>query len=333
MVFQSLDEVLSTVPPGPYFYHLKTGHLHHPYCLYLDSQMAFALSTIPSANGSYAEIPASISGTSATVGVPSRLYFSPTPNKPLAGVQVAIKDIFDIKGVKTGAGSRAYHDIYPPATAHGTAVQRFLDAGVVIVGKVKTTQFAAPENAIDAIDYQVPFNPCGDGYQEPGLLSSRPGVAVASYDWLDAALGSDTGGSVRIPAALNGVFSNRPTHGLVDLQGAVPLTAEYDTAGLLSRDPFLWSLAADVLYGKLNRSYLYLKKLTVLDFTRRSPLGELQQTLTTSFINSLASYLSADVSTLNYTSHWEATQPSDAPASVEDLLKLTWIIPCAQNQA
>lgn len=113
----------------------------------------------------------------------------------------------------------------------------------------------------------------------------------------------------------------------------MPLTAEYDTAGLLSRDPFLWSLAADVLYGKLNRSYSYQRKLIVLDLTRRSPLGEPQQTLTTSFIKSLASYLSADVSTLNYTSHWEATRPSDAPVSVEDLLKLTWIIPCAQNQA
>lgn len=66
--------------------------------------MAFASSTISSVNGSYAEIPASISRKSATVGVPSRLYFSPTPEKPLAGARVAIKDIFDTKGVTTGAG-------------------------------------------------------------------------------------------------------------------------------------------------------------------------------------------------------------------------------------
>ncbi|KAL3469734.1 amidase signature domain-containing protein [Aspergillus californicus] len=333
VAWKDLTTYSKVIPPGPYFYQLSTGTLHQAYRLYSDSQLAFTAGLVPTSHGSFIELPASVPGAAAmTVGVPSRLYFSPSADAPLAGVRIGVKDIFDIKGVKTGAGNRAYYDIYPSATVHSNPVQRLIDAGAVIVGKMKTAQFAAPENAIDAIDYQTPFNPRGDGYQQPSSSSSGSGAGIASYHWLDLTLGSDTGGSVRFPSNFNGVFGNRPTHGLVDLTGVVSLASAYDTAGLLARDPFLWSAAADVLYGGLDKSSSYPKKIQTFNFPNgTSDASSAQRNIATSFLNDLASYLSADVSTLDYTSLWKETHPETDLES--DLLGLTWIIPCAQEQA
>jgi Asp-tRNA(Asn)/Glu-tRNA(Gln) amidotransferase A subunit family amidase len=63
------------------------------------------------------------------------------------------------------------------------------------------------------VDYLAPFNARGDGYQDPGSSSAGPGAAIDAYSWLDIALGTDSGGSIRIPADLNGVYGNRPSHG------------------------------------------------------------------------------------------------------------------------
>ncbi|KAJ9502698.1 hypothetical protein H2202_001820 [Exophiala xenobiotica] len=104
------------------------------------------------------------------------------------------------------------------------AVQKLIDAGAVVVGKNKLSEFAyAGPNVVDHIDYLLPFNPRGDGYNRPSDSSGGSGSAVASYDWLDASMGSDTGGSIRGPALTNGVMGNRPSTGAVDLSGAPPL--------------------------------------------------------------------------------------------------------------
>ncbi|KAJ5901982.1 hypothetical protein N7495_002510 [Penicillium taxi] len=321
----------SSVVPGPYFLATSTGQLYWPYRLYSDVQEAFTVGLVPESNDSYTEIPAAVPGVSSTtIGVPSRLYFTKTNTLPLAGVRIGIKDIYDVKGVKTGLGNRAWYELYPEATSSSNAVQRLVDAGAVVIGKMKTAQFAAPENARDSMDYLAPFNPRADGYQEPGSSSSGPGTGMASYDWLDLALGSDTGGSIRVPAEDNGIFGNRPTHGLINLTGVMTLAAEFDVAGLLARDPYLWSAAAQVLYDSAPSQVSYPKKIQLFDF----PEEELTESdsILLKFKSNLTDFLSANVSTLNYTSLWEKTRPAGTPSTLSELLALTWVIPCAQEQ-
>ena len=152
----------------------------------LDVQQSFTQGVVAKSDGSFAALPVALPGSSTiTIAVPSRLYYSASAKSPLAGVRIGIKDLYDVKGLKTGAGSQVYYDIYPEANVTAPAVERLIDAGAIVIGKMKTTQFAAPENARDAIDYKAPFNARGDGYQEVGSSSSGPGGGVGSYKWLD----------------------------------------------------------------------------------------------------------------------------------------------------
>jgi len=107
-------------------------------------------------------------------------------------MRIAIKDNIDLKGVRTSVGSRAYQALYAEKARSAACVTKLLEAGAVIVGKTKTVQFASGENARDWIDYSAPFNPRGDGYQEPGGSSTGSATAASAYDWIDATLGTDS---------------------------------------------------------------------------------------------------------------------------------------------
>ncbi|KAG4255608.1 hypothetical protein FPRO03_04557 [Fusarium proliferatum] len=323
------------VPNGPYILNPSTGSLHTPYRLYLDTQGAFTQGVIPLSGGSFAPLPAALPGSSSiTVGVPSRIYHPPSDDYPLAGVRIGVKDIYDVSGLKTGAGSRAYYDIYPEANGTAPAVQQLLDAGAVLVGKMKTTQFAAPENARDAIDYQAPFNPRGDGYQEVGSSSSGAGAGIASYHWLDLALGSDTGGSIRVPAEDNGIFGNRPTHGLVDLSRVIPLGPEFDTAGFLARDAETWATACKVMYSNLTTNYTrYPKRVLTYDFpsTKDADLSDSDRVVV-QFVDRLVEFLSADLSTFNHTEEWSRSHPAGTPSDLQEFVGSTWAVISAKQQ-
>ncbi|KAK7897836.1 hypothetical protein LTR67_004467 [Exophiala xenobiotica] len=146
------------------------------------------------------------------------------------------------------------------------AVQKLIDAGAVVVGKNKLSEFAyAGPNIVDHIEYLLPFNPRGDGYNSPSDSSGGSGSAVASYDWLDASMGSDTGGSIRGPALTNGVMGNRPSTGAVDLSGALPLSKAMDTSGLLVRDSMIWSRMNKVLYSGFGKEYPSFPKNVYVD--------------------------------------------------------------------
>ncbi len=218
--------------------------------LYDDSNGACLYGTIPDGKGGYRQLPAHANGDATQgVAVPSRLYFTPSAEKPLAGKRVAVKDIFDIAGLKTSCGNRAFFDLYPAKNETAPAIQRFIDGGAIIVCKTFPSQFANGETATaDWVDYHAPYNPRGDGYQDGSSSSTGSGVAIAAYDWLDYAIGSDTGGSMRGPAAANGVYGNRPSHGSVSLDGVMPLSPELDTAGVFARDAKSWKLAGDWWY-------------------------------------------------------------------------------------
>jgi aspartyl-tRNA(Asn)/glutamyl-tRNA(Gln) amidotransferase subunit A len=150
-----------------------------------------------------------------------------------AGPTFAIKDLFDVAGVPTGGGARVPLAEDPPA--HAVVVQRLLDAGWRAVGKTHTVELAyggwGTNRAVGA-----PWNPWDSSvHRAPGGSSSGSAVAVAA-GLCDAALGSDTGGSVRIPAATCGVVGLKPGRGLVSLIGVHPLSPPLDTVGALAGD-------------------------------------------------------------------------------------------------
>lgn len=320
-----------TVPPGPYFISAD-GSLYRPYRLYGDISGAFTQPLIPGAGVNYDALPATVPGiASPGVAVPSRLYFTRTAEKPLAGVRTGIKDIYDMTGLRTSDGNRAFYDFYPPRTQNALVVQRLIDAGAVIVGKMKTSQFANGEKATaDWVDYHSPFSPRGDGYQDPSSSSSGAGSGVGSYPWLDLALGSDTGGSIRGPSQVTGVYGNRPTHGLVSLAGAMPLAPQLDSAGFLTRDPTIWVAAAKALYRETLFTYKsYPKKLRTISFPvsgspSADPVKKLSDAIVLKFLSKLEGFLKVKAEPLNYTALWDQTKPDPNLPSLSILLNRTY---------
>ncbi|KAJ5918902.1 hypothetical protein N7454_010046 [Penicillium verhagenii] len=326
-----------SLPPGPYFFNPSSGELFEAYLLYSDAMGAFTQGLIPVGEDEYDVLSASLPGyASLTIGVPSRLYFTKTAEKPLAGVRLGVKDIYHIKGVKTGCGNRAYFDLYPEANATGPAIQSLIDAGAIIVGKMKTSQFANSETATgDWVDYHSPFNARGDGYQDPSSSSSGPGSGIGAYDWLDLAIGSDTGGSIRNPSQVNGCFGNRPSWDLVSLDDVMPLSPLLDTAGFLTRDVKLWKAASEVLYKDAGlKSYTkYPKSIKTIQFPTSA--DTVADGLVLDFVDRLSTFLGgANISAFDYDDLWEATKPSAVAAdeTLESLLNLTYPILISKQQ-
>ncbi len=152
---------------------------------------------------------------------------------PYAGIPVSIKDLFDIRGQVTRAGSRALDDS-PPAEADASAVARLRRAGFVVIGRTNMTEFAYSGMGINP-HYGTPKGAWQRGVGHvPGGSSS--GAAVSVVDGMaHGALGTDTGGSCRIPAAYNGIVGFKPTQRRVPLDGAVPLSSTLDSIGPLAR--------------------------------------------------------------------------------------------------
>lgn len=332
--FNILDLESDSVPSGPYFLEASTGNLYMVYRLYGDYAGAFTESLLQTPSGELTFLSAQIPGSaSLTVGVPSRLYYTATSEKPLAGIRIGIKDIYDLAGVKRSDGNRAYYSLYPAANATGPAVQSLIDAGAVVVGHQKASQFANGEEATaDWVDYHSPFNPRGDGYQDPSSSSSGAGASIGSYPWLDIALGSDTGGSIRGPSEVQGLFGNRPSHGLVSLDDVMPLAPELDTAGFLTRNPYLWGIAQAVLYGtNYTASYSpYPSKIYAYNYPTNASESPSSAVLV-NFLSKLTSFLSANTSAINLTSLWTSTNPASAP-SLTSLLNITYPILISKEQ-
>ncbi|UIF87449.1 amidase [Cupriavidus sp. UYPR2.512] len=153
---------------------------------------------------------------------------------PLAGLPVSVKDLYDVAGEVTSAASLVRKDA-APATADATVVARLRAAGAALVGRTNMTEFAFSGVGINP-HYGTPVNPAGtDGVARiPGGSSSGAAVSVA-LGLAVAALGSDTGGSIRIPAALCGITGFKPTTRRVPLTGAFPLSYTLDTACAMAR--------------------------------------------------------------------------------------------------
>ncbi|KAK5111714.1 hypothetical protein LTR85_011759 [Meristemomyces frigidus] len=235
----------SSFPPGPYLATLSGASLSLApvYRVYEDSYRDFLFGIYNTGDGSGNHTSLEVSYPNfgyRGIPVPSRLYFWNDP-RPLAGYRVAIKDLFDIKGLKTSGGSQAWAYINEPANATAPSIQRIVDLGGVLVGKFKLAQFASGANPWDWQDEHYPFNPRGDGWLTCSASSSGGGCSIAAYDWLDYAIGSDTGSSMRRPAAVSGTYGNRPSQGMITLERVIPLGGATDTAGVFSRDPHKWA--------------------------------------------------------------------------------------------
>ena len=156
------------------------------------------------------------------------------PGGPLGGLTVAVKDMYDIAGERTGGGCPAWLATQKPAARHATAVARVLDAGGTIMGKTVCDELFYSVSGINA-HYGMPANPRAPG-RIPGGSSSGSAAAVAAGA-CDLALGSDTGGSVRIPAALNGVWGIRTSTGRVDETGEMAMAPSFDACGWFASSP------------------------------------------------------------------------------------------------
>ena len=166
------------------------------------------------------------------------------PGGPLGGLSFAAKDLFDVAGLPTGGGNPDWARRHPVPTRHAWAVQRLLDAGATLIGKTITDEVSLGilgENPFDG----TPLNPAAPGHV-PGGSSSGSASAVAQ-ELCDTALGTDTGGSVRVPASFCGLYGIRPTHGRLDLTGMLPQAPSSDTTGWFARDAETFARVAEVL--------------------------------------------------------------------------------------
>jgi amidase len=169
------------------------------------------------------------------------------PGGPLAGLTFAAKDLFDVAGHPTGGGNHDWARTNPVPTRHAWAVQTLLDAGATLIGKTITDEVSLGilgENAFDG----TPLNSRAPD-RVPGGSSSGSAAAVAAGR-CDTALGTDTGGSVRVPASFCGLYGIRPTHGRLDLTGMLPQAPGSDTTGWFARDAATFAKVSSVLLGE-----------------------------------------------------------------------------------
>ena len=304
------NTTVQAIAPGPYFFTVVSGtvNVYSAYRLYSDTQRAFTYGTIMAADGRLSITSAAIQGgyECQTIAVPSRLYYTPSEQKPLAGYRVGVKDIYDIAGLKTGCGNRAYFNFNPAKNISSIAVQRLIDAGAIIVGKTLTSQFANGETATDDwVDQFSPFNPRGEGYSDPSSSSSGSGAAMGAYEWLDFAIGSDTGGSIRGPAGAQGLYGIRPSHGALPLTGVMPLCSELDTAGFFARTPEMFKTFAKTWYQTEFDEYTQYPTqiLNAIGAVANSDAAALID----SFVQKLSTFMNATTTNYTLAAAWNAS--------------------------
>lgn len=168
----------------------------------------------------------------------------PTGRGALDGVRLAVKDLIDVAGESTGGGNPDWARSHPPALQDACCVARLRAAGARVVGKTITDELAFSLEGQNA-HHGSPRHPL-DATRLPGGSSSGS-VAAVAWNEADLALGTDTGGSVRVPASFCGVSGFRPSHGRVSLQGVVPFAPSLDTVGWFASNAALLRQAGEVL--------------------------------------------------------------------------------------
>jgi amidase len=163
---------------------------------------------------------------------------------PLGGLSFAVKDVFHIAGHRTGFGSPTWLDTHPPADRTASTVRCLLDAGADMVGKTLTDEMTYSLTG-ENVHYGTPTNPAAPDRVPGG--SSNGSVSAVAGKLVDFALGTDCGGSVRLPASYCGILGMRPSHGRVPVDGILPFSASFDVVGWFARDADLLDRVGRVL--------------------------------------------------------------------------------------
>lgn len=320
----------SHIYAGPYA--LLNGRLREVWRLYKDGNGAF-FSTVKARGDGFVAQNLYTEGEECclNVAVPSRLKVHRTPELPMAGIRVAVKDNLDVKGVKTSLSSRPYFETYGPRSKTAPCIQKLVNAGAIIVGKTKMTSFATWEEPTESIDYPAPWNPRADGYLSAGGSSNGSGAAIAAYDWLDIAIGSDTTGSVMRPALWNGCFSVRPSFGALAMdEGFFSCIKYLDTASFLGRDLEKCREFACNWYGdKLNTDRLKQISSIIWPTDYWKSIDFKQCDLAQSFMQGLEIELGLKHHNVSIAQEWDRNPPKEAGKSpllgyILDATKWMW---------
>jgi amidase len=197
---------------------------------------------------------------------------------PLAGLSAVVKDMYDIAGERTGCGSPEWLAAHPPATRHCAPVQKILDAGATIIGKTVCDEYFYSVSGANA-HYGTPVN-----VRAPGRLpggSSAGSAAACGAGLCDFALGSDTGGSIRMPASFNGIYGLRPTHERIEHSGVADRAPSFDVPGWFAATPGIFRKVGTVLLND-RRVAAKIDRIVVLEdaFAQaEEPVADLLRTL------------------------------------------------------
>ena len=165
----------------------------------------------------------------------------------LNGLTFAVKDVYGIKDYTNHAGNPDWYRTHRSAERNAPVIDQLLQQGAFLKGTTHTDELMYSLNG-ENFHYGTPINPSARDHI-PGGSSSGSAVAVAA-GLVDFALGTDTGGSVRIPSSYCGLFGFRPTHGVVNIDGVIPLAKSFDTVGWMARDPELLYKIGTILIGQ-----------------------------------------------------------------------------------
>jgi len=197
---------------------------------------------------------------------------------PLAGLSAVVKDMYDIAGERTGCGSPEWLATHPPAARNCPPVQKILDAGATIIGKTVCDEYFYSVSGANA-HYGTPVN-----VRAPGRLpggSSAGSAAACGAGLCDFALGSDTGGSVRVPASFNGIYGLRPTHERIEHSGVADMAPSFDVPGWFAATPGVFRKVGAVLLDN-RRVAAKIGRVVVLEdaFAQaEEPVADLLRTL------------------------------------------------------
>lgn len=199
-----------------------------------------------------------VNGARAAADAMDSLRASGMAPSPLAGIPVSIKDLFDVQGQVTTAGSVVLKDM-PPASRDAPAIARLREAGMILIGRTNMSEFAFSGVGLN-LHYGTPWNPADkDNHRIPGGSSSGAAVSVAA-DMVPVGIGSDTGGSCRIPAAYCGIVGYKPSQQRVSRDKVFPLSKSLDSIGPLANTVDCCALIDGLMAG-----------LPVMDNVGKSP--------------------------------------------------------------
>ncbi|KAK4446469.1 amidase signature enzyme [Podospora aff. communis PSN243] len=341
----SLQGGEASIPPGPYF--LQGNTIHQAWKLYPDTLDAFSVAAYPKdvvfeANVALAPLPfLDKEGIWKAIATPSRLYSTATQQKPLAGRRIAVKDNFQLAGVKSTFSSRPYEATYGPYKDTALLVQKLIKLGAVIVGKTTTSAFASAEEPTDQwVDFHAPFNPRGDGYQSPAGSSNGAAAALSGYDIGQHSLPRrhlrPLRASVHISSDLNGgdctLLSVRRLLSFIlsfrGLESYQPTPTAFDAVGLLGRDlgafHQLAALTVEVGAGDVKK---YPKRILYpTDFLPYTE--EPVQAIVEEFTVQLEKYLGVSRETINIAEIWDKNPPPEGKGkTIKEFLDKTGFYP------